>query len=102
MPTCNQCGTRWSWKQTFKKMWTLSNSMTCPYCEENQYQTKRSRTKCAFINLIILLPMLLNIFLHLSPVLLFGSFIILALVIFLLTPLLIELSNKEEFITFKH
>lgn len=101
MPTCQQCHRKWNWKQTFKNMWTLSNRLSCPYCQEIQYQTQRSKSQGALLNMVVLLPLLLNIFFQLPPVLLLSLFPVIVSIVLLLNPFLIKLSNTEELITFK-
>ncbi|WP_200411736.1 TIGR04104 family putative zinc finger protein [Virgibacillus salexigens] len=99
MPTCENCNNKWSWKQTIKKTATLDSAITCPYCGEKQYQTQKSKTKCALLTPVILLPMLLNFFfepgIHV-PILLAVLFL-LAMSLF---PFLVEIGNKEEYINF--
>ncbi|MBY7143978.1 hypothetical protein KFZ56_13175 [Virgibacillus sp. NKC19-3] len=96
MPTCQNCHHKWSWKQTFKKSFTLGGGMTCPYCEEKQYITPRTRTRSTIITFIIIaLFMLSNLFF--GPSYIFFFVIISVLPLFLVTyPFFIELSNKEE------
>jgi len=48
MPICNICNHKWSWLQTAKKMMTWSPEMSCPYCEEKQHQSKKSKVKAPF------------------------------------------------------
>ena len=50
MPKCQNCGYKWTWKETFKKMFTFRNRLTCPSCEEVQYISKKSRNQlCLFV-----------------------------------------------------
>ena len=97
MPICNICNNKWSWKQTVKKTMTLSPEMSCPYCEEKQYQSKKSKARAPFLSLIILLPLLIQAFFDVSGVILLSLIPLLAIIILLLYPFLVELSNKEEF-----
>ncbi|MDR4889763.1 hypothetical protein RGU12_19910 [Fredinandcohnia sp. QZ13] len=53
MPTCQKCKNKWSWKQTFKKSFTFTNAMTCPYCGEKQYITARTRKISASFSLAV-------------------------------------------------
>ncbi|MFC0166029.1 MULTISPECIES: TIGR04104 family putative zinc finger protein [Bacillus] len=45
IPTCQNCGYKWSWRETFVKMFTLSNKLKCPSCEAFQYVSKKSRNQ---------------------------------------------------------
>lgn len=95
MPTCQNCDREWTWKQTFKKMFTLDGAMECPYCGAKQYYTKRSRKRTAALTFIIPSVILLN-FLDISPYLLVGTYLVVVLSIFGIGPFLVELSNEEE------
>jgi len=97
MPICNICNHKWSWLQTAKKMMTWSPEMSCPYCEEKQYQSKKSKVKAPFLSLLILLPFLIQAFFDVSGAVLLSLIPVLAVIIFLLYPFLVELSNKEEY-----
>ena len=96
MPTCENCHNKWNWKQTTKMMATFYSSFTCPYCEEKQYQTKKSRGKTAIIPLIVLLPFFLNAFLNLSTTIILGSLPITIAIIFIIYPYLLEVGSEEE------
>ncbi|WP_164669589.1 TIGR04104 family putative zinc finger protein [Virgibacillus doumboii] len=99
MPTCENCNNKWGWKQTIKKTTTLDPAMTCPYCGEKQYQTQKSKTKCALLTPVILSPLLANFFfepgIHV-PILMFVFF----LLAMSLLPFLVEISSKEKYINF--
>src|SRR5690625_6789173 len=97
MPICTNCNNKWSWKQTFKKIMTMSSEMLCPYCGEKQYQSKKSRIIAPFLNLIILLPLLIQTLFDVSKVLTLSLIPFLAGSIFLLYPFLVRLSSKYEF-----
>lgn len=100
MPICQNCHNKWSWKQTIKKTFTLDPGMTCPYCEEKQYQTQKSNIKSSFLNAIILLPLLSNMFFDIPGVFLLSLFPILFLIVMSLYPFLVKLSSREEHINF--
>lgn len=98
MPTCENCNEKWSWKQTIKKTTTLNPAMNCPYCEETQYQTKKSKVKISFLTPIVLLPLLIQVFFNIPDAILLSLFPVLLVIVLILYPLLIELSNSEEYI----
>lgn len=98
MPTCENCHSKWGWKQTVKKTFTLNPGMTCPYCGEKQYQTQKSKKVNAYLTPIVLIPLLLNIFFDIPRPILFGLFLILFVTTLLIFPFLIKLSSKEEYI----
>jgi CXXC-20-CXXC protein len=96
MPTCQNCHHKWSWKQTFKKSFTLIGGMTCPYCDEKQYLTARMRKRSTIIPFIMVaLIMLGNHFIGPSYVAVFALLGLLPLVI-IINPFFVELSNEEE------
>ncbi len=96
MPTCQHCRHQWSWKQSFKKSFTLGTGMTCPYCGEKQYLAARTRKRNTIFPLIIVtLIMLGNLFFGPSSVFLFALLGFIPL-FFGIYPFLIELSNEEE------
>jgi len=98
MPTCANCHSKWSWKQTVKKMFTLDTGMNCPYCGERQYQTGKSKKKAGILNFFVLLPLLLNIFFDIPAAILLSSFPVLFFLIMSLNPFLMNLSSKEKYI----
>ncbi|MYL63449.1 hypothetical protein GLW07_08795 [Bacillus hwajinpoensis] len=100
MPTCDNCHNHWNWKQTVKKTTTLNPVMTCPYCRENQYQTKKSKTRIGFLSTIVLLPLLLQIFVEVPGSFLLSLYPILGIIVILLYPFLIKISSSEEHINF--
>lgn len=81
-------------------MATLKPELTCPYCGEKQYQTQKSKTKAAFLTPIVLLPLLIQIFFDVPGAVLLGLIPVLAVIVILLYPFLVELSCKEEYINF--
>lgn len=96
MPVCKSCQNKWSWNQTVKKMFTLNTAMTCPYCGEKQYQTRKSKRKATILSVSGALPLLLNILFDIPSIILLSMFPVLFLVLISLTPFLIQLSDKEE------
>jgi len=97
MPTCQNCDTRWSWKQTFKTMFTLDTAKICPYCGEKQYVTSRTRNKTFVLTfIIIILIFLMNFLFGHSFVNLFISIGFLPLFA-IIYPFLVDLANEENF-----
>lgn len=95
MPTCQNCGREWSWKQTFKKMFTIDIAMDCPHCDVKQYYTTKARQRTValtFITPFIILLSMFGISLYLSV----GIFLVYLILMVGIFPFLIELSNKEE------
>ncbi|GAB4074747.1 hypothetical protein GCM10028778_22500 [Barrientosiimonas marina] len=97
MPTCENCHNTWSWKQTMKKMFTLDPGMNCPYCGERQYQTRKSKNKAGFLNAFVFLPIFLNIFFDIPAAILISLFLVLTSLVISLHPVVMHLSNKEEY-----
>lgn len=100
MPICENCNNKWSWKQTIKKTTTLNPTMICPYCGEKQYQTQSSKMKISLLTPIVLLPLLIQIFLDVSRVVLVSLFSALCIVVLLVYPFLVKLTSKEEYLNF--
>src|SRR5690625_3696951 len=100
MPTCENCNNKWSWKQTIKKTTTLNPEMTCPYCGERQYQTQKSKTKIGLLTIIILWPLLIQALFDISGAILLSLIPVLASIVFLVYPFLVELSSEEKYINF--
>ncbi|MFC7746952.1 TIGR04104 family putative zinc finger protein [Lentibacillus kimchii] len=96
MPTCANCHHRWSWGQTIKKTNAIDPAMTCPYCGEKQYETQKSRKKNSVLNLVILLPLLIQAFFDIPAVVLIAFIIIIFVAVILLHPLWMEISSREE------
>src|SRR5699024_8516819 len=62
MPICENCHNEWTWKETFKRSFTLDSKMRCPYCDKDQYITQKSKLKTFFFNMIVLVINLKNTF----------------------------------------
>ncbi|WP_110113058.1 TIGR04104 family putative zinc finger protein [Bacillus sp. CGMCC 1.16541] len=96
MPTCQHCQTKWTWTQTFKKSFTLTQKMTCPYCEKAQYLTKDSRVKNSILSFIPPVILLLTTSFGLPLKVAFSLLIGAAGCMFILYPFMVKLSNNEE------
>lgn len=97
MPTCQNCQGKWTWKQTIRKTMTLDPGMICPYCEEKQFQTQKSKNKAALLTPIVLFPLLLNVLFDVPTSLVLGLLFALGGLYFVFYPRLIKLNTKEEF-----
>lgn len=97
MPICEKFYNQWSWKQTMKKTMTFTAAMTCPYCNETQFQTRKSNTKGSILTGIIflILSFIHNIF-NLPVAGLFSLFLIFLVMIIVLYPFIVDLSSKKE------
>lgn len=85
------CHSKWSWKQTLQKSITLMPSVTCPYCNEKQYQTRKSKvTNSLLVGGIILFTSAIRVFTTMPIVM----WIIIAY--FLLHPFLMKLKSGDE------
>ncbi|WP_100009818.1 TIGR04104 family putative zinc finger protein [Lentibacillus sediminis] len=97
MPICENCGGKWSWKQTVKKSFTLDTGMECPHCGKKQYQTVKSKKRSAPLLFIVTLPLLLNLLFDIPGVVLLSLFPVIFVVLMSTYSFLMELSDKEEF-----
>ena len=97
MPTCQNCNQKWSWKQTYKKSFTMSTGMICPYCDKEQYVTTDTSIKTTLFTFIIMSVMLFgSLFFGFSFAV--ASISISSVLLFvILYPFWVELSNKEHF-----
>ena len=59
LPTCIQCGEKWTIKQAYKLYWK-NGAVECPHCGKKQYRSKKSMQLAGKINM----PMPLIIFTH--------------------------------------
>ncbi|MFJ8245376.1 TIGR04104 family putative zinc finger protein [Peribacillus asahii] len=95
MPTCQHCYAKWSWRETFCKMFTFKNKLKCSSCETFQYISKKSRNQ---ISLLSVMPCLSSIPL-LSfnlPIKIIVSLQFITMVLALIwMPFLYKLNNKD-------
>lgn len=98
MPICENCNRQWSWKQTIKKTATLNPAMTCPYCEEKQYQTQKSKGKISMLTPIVLLPLIIQMFFEVPAVILLSLFPVLFVLVMIFYPFLVNISSIEKHI----
>src|SRR5690625_7868770 len=97
MPVCTNCHKKWSWKQTVKKTNSLYPKMTCPLCGAAQYHSRKSLRRGAFLNLMILLPLLIQLFFDVPCIILLSLFSVLALFFFIFLLFSTELISKVSF-----
>ncbi|HWI48225.1 MAG TPA: TIGR04104 family putative zinc finger protein [Rummeliibacillus sp.] len=96
MPICQQCGYKWSWKETFVKMFTFKNKLKCSSCDSIQYVSKKSRNQLSlfgFIPSLILVP-LVSFGVPKGYIVAFGLVAYALLSIWI--PFLIKLCEKDE------
>ncbi|MFK3938086.1 TIGR04104 family putative zinc finger protein [Alkalihalobacillus sp. NPDC078783] len=97
MPTCNHCGTQWTWWQTIKRSFTISPGLPCPNCENEQFVTKRSKKKSGLLGFVTPLSIPVAVMLQLSFIGILLFYVSLFVLLISTYPFLIELSNEEEF-----
>lgn len=96
MPTCQNCGKKWTWFDSIKKLLTFRKSMKCNHCGKIQYQSVSSRNT---ISLIVLLPIITTPFTVMFDLSLFSVLLLeiaLILVALFVMPLFLKLTNNEE------
>ena len=98
MPVCDNCKTRWSWKQTLKKSFVLTTSMECPNCGKKQYLTRKSRKRIFIFNLLIISPLLIQGLFDIHGVITIALIFLFFICSILLMPLWMEVQNDEEFL----
>ncbi|WP_461179156.1 TIGR04104 family putative zinc finger protein [Virgibacillus ainsalahensis] len=93
MPICQNCGEKWTWKQTIKTLFRLK----CPHCYKKQYESASSRLRSSalsFLPLVVILPINVLFDFSVSTALIIG--VIFIFFIFGLYPVILKLSNEEE------
>lgn len=96
MPICEQCHEKWSWWETIRTTTTLNPTLICPYCDNTQYVTQRSRMQMTVLPLISLLPLLLSGFTNLPKAIVLGPIPLLAIFALSLYPFLVHVGNEDE------
>lgn len=103
MPVCQNCHEQWSWKQSIKAGFTLDVRLTCPHCGSKQYLTAKARKKTNMVNFLIPFAILPGPIFDLTPLVSFSIFIGTGILIVVVNPFLMELSNEEApYWTIKH
>ncbi|WP_377890452.1 TIGR04104 family putative zinc finger protein [Alkalihalobacillus sp. R86527] len=52
MTICQSCSHKWSWRETFVRMFTIRQQLKCPNCDSIQYLSKQSKNQLAFLTVI--------------------------------------------------
>ncbi|MGG1685801.1 TIGR04104 family putative zinc finger protein [Pseudalkalibacillus sp. NRS-1564] len=55
MTTCQQCHSEWTWKESFLMVFSFKKAVVCPYCDKEQYLTRRARNNLSVIPSIVAL-----------------------------------------------
>lgn len=96
MPVCECCGKKWSWKTAFKKMYTVKQKLTCPYCNSDQYMDKNTKFKLSIISMIPLFVVMLLVLLDIPFLLIVLIECVLCVGIIIAIPFFYNLSSKNE------
>jgi len=94
MPTCQNCGWRWSWKDTITQVFRIK--LRCPYCESVQYLSAKSRVRASLLYLPVLIIQFFLLTFHLSYPSIIGIDVILLALVTVHMPFIYKLSNEEE------
>ncbi|WP_052651911.1 TIGR04104 family putative zinc finger protein [Planococcus massiliensis] len=97
MLVCENCKTEWTWKQTLKSSFVLTTSMTCPYCGEKQYATPKSKKRTFLLNMLILLPLLLQALFEMGVWTTFSLMIGFFILVMISMPFWMSVQNEETF-----
>lgn len=95
MPTCRNCKSSWSWKQTLRSQFVFDTGMKCPFCNSKQFPNGKTRKKFFLSLIIVLLPMIFPAFFNISPVISVILIFVLAALSLLIYPFYTELTNEE-------
>lgn len=94
MPICQYCHQKWTYIDTFKKLFRIK--LFCPYCKEQNDLTPETRRKLSFSPIVILGSfVLLKVFNVTKPWYLL-IILIMACVMFMMYPYVTQLSKTEE------
>ncbi|ARP44222.1 MULTISPECIES: TIGR04104 family putative zinc finger protein [Geobacillus] len=96
MPICQHCKKQWTWRQTFCRMFTLGTKLMCPYCQNKQYYSARSRRRNGVFNLVSPLILFLSLSFNVSLLTAIALMVMGTLLSLMIQPFFIELSNQEE------
>src|SRR5699024_720221 len=95
MPACQKCKQKWTWKQTFERTFTPHKEIICPYCNEKQFITTRTKDISGIMTFAAIIIMFLAYFLF-EPAIV-ALFIIIPAPLFIwIFPYTVELSNKKD------
>lgn len=95
MAICQNCGYKWTWRETFKRMFTLKQKLKCPNCESNQYLSKKSKNQLSFFTVIpfIWFPLVM---LGVPITYVFIIELVIGFILLGVAPYFYKLSNQEE------
>lgn len=96
MPICKNCGHKWSWKDTFVKMFSLKNKLTCSYCNSNQYVSKKSKNQLSLFTIVVSLIYIPLVSFGVSIGYIFTWGLITYVLTSICMPFFIRLSEKDE------
>lgn len=92
MPICQNCGNKWTWKQTIKTIFKLR----CPHCGQKQYESTSSRIRSGIFGLLPVMLLPVNAWLDFSVGVVLPMVVMLVLIILGFYPFILKLSNEEE------
>ncbi|TFJ91211.1 TIGR04104 family putative zinc finger protein [Lentibacillus salicampi] len=92
MPICQNCGNKWTWKQTIKTIFKLR----CPHCGQKQYESTSSRIRSGIFGLLPVMLLPVNAWLDFSVGMVLTMAVMLVLIILGFYPFILKLSNGEE------
>ncbi len=92
MPICQNCGKKWTWKQTMHSLFKLK----CPHCCEKQYESASSRKRTTMISLIPLISLPINVLFNFPWWMVVVFMIPMLAILSIFYPFMMEISNEEE------
>ncbi len=102
MPTCKNCGEKWSWFYSLKMIFSFRKGAKCSHCGKIQFPSRASRNKIFMVTLIpIFVNFLLSVFIfpeiaHLSSMVKVLLEMIILLAVILTMPFFLDLNDKDE------
>jgi len=101
MPTCKNCGRKWSWFDSIKKLLRFRKKMKCNHCGEIQYQSTSSRNTTSLFVLFPIITIPFSVLFNLSPTSVLLLELAIIVVVILLMPFFLKLTDKDEPIWWK-
>ncbi|MBT2581337.1 TIGR04104 family putative zinc finger protein [Planococcus sp. ISL-109] len=95
MPKCQNCGDKWTWGQTVLRLFTLGDSLKCPFCQQEQFLTLAARKKTSLFVFAAPLIMFISVAFGIEPFASLALFGLSFLFIMGIYPFFIELTDER-------
>ncbi|SDN62800.1 TIGR04104 family putative zinc finger protein [Alkalicoccus daliensis] len=94
LPTCESCGTQWTWKQSFKALRGFYMHTQCPYCGESQFVTPYKPG--LFLTFFLAgSPLIMFLFIDFTELGFLTTYAVILPILFISSPYIYRLKSKE-------